>query len=187
MAAAGVAVAVLAVVFVARRSAASSSFKVDPASIAALRQMTSLCSLELHDDMMLRDSINGKWIVARERIKGRVSFNLENMRVEHAGDTLVLWLPEETIEVREDASPGGYEVLDAWDSRRKVLPRTLTSAEENELKRRWSGEIEERLRSRGYVARARRNAAATLRAVTSTWPAVADSSLTVCVRGDWEK
>ena len=58
------------------------------------------------DEVALKDSINGKWLFARCRLNGRVGFDLEKLEFREKGDTLVVVLPPETVEIRESVSPG---------------------------------------------------------------------------------
>ena len=75
------------------------------ARIDGIRQMVSLCTLEIEDDIALRDSIHGKWLLAKVRLSGQVRFDLEQLDCKMHGDTLVVRLPKETVVVREATSP----------------------------------------------------------------------------------
>ncbi len=139
------------------------------ARIDGIRQMVSLCTLEIEDDIALRDSIHGKWLLAKVRLSGQVRFDLEQLDCTMHGDTLVVRLPKETVVVREATSPGAYEIIDTWDNTLLGLGK-LTTAEENTLKRRMTARYREEIYRRGYVARARSTAVATLRQLTSALP-----------------
>ena len=139
------------------------------ARIDGIRQMVSLCTLEIEDDIALRDSIHGKWLLAKVRLSGQVRFDLEQLDCKMHGDTLVVRLPKETVVVREATSPGAYEIIDTWDNTLLGLGK-LTTAEENTLKRRMTARYREEIYRRGYVARARSTAVATLRQLTSALP-----------------
>lgn len=182
----GCALAVLVWVFVMRRNAATRPGTIGPARIEALRGLSELCALQLDEDMLMHDSINGKHIVARVRVVGTVGFDLSQMQAEVSGDTLRLLLPQEAVTVREEASGDAYEVLDAWDARRPLLPRTLTADEENTLKQRWGQAVTQRLQQQGTVARARANAVGTVRRVASAIPSPSGTPLVVEVGGQWE-
>lgn len=133
-------------------------FQIDEARINSIRNMVSLCTLEIDEEMAFKDSINGKWVVARERVRGRIKYDLEKLRIEHQGDTMLVYLPEETIEIRENESPDSYEILDYWDGKQTLFPRPLTTREENILKRRWASRIENNIRQQGYLKKARYDA-----------------------------
>lgn len=137
-------------------------YQTDEARIKSIHQMVSLCTLEIDEEMVFKDSINGKWVVARERIRGSIRYDLEKLRIDRQGDTLFVRLPEETIEIREDEAPDSYEILDYWDGDHTLFNRAMTAREENLLKRRWSSQIEKRIRERGYLGKARIEAMNTL-------------------------
>jgi len=149
------------------REEAPRDYSTREATIKQIESMVDLCTLDIHEEMAVKDSINGKWIVARQTIKGRVRFDLDSLHIEYRGDTTFVYLPPERVEELEDASPQAYEVFDSWDGSRTVFARTLTAAEENALKRRWQKRTVDRIYSRGYVRRARENAMASLRPLFS--------------------
>lgn len=136
----------------------TAKYKTEEARIKNISQMVELCTADIHEEWAVKDSINGKWIVARQTIEGRIRFDLDSLRIDHRGDTAIVYLPPERVDILEDASPGAYEVLDAWDGRNMVFTRTLTAAEENELKTRWQHRVRARIYHRGYVKDARANA-----------------------------
>lgn len=152
-------VAVGAVAWYGNRSGSTASVK--ETRMKEIREMVNLCTLEIMDEVALKDSINGKWLFARCRLNGRVGFDLEKLEFREKGDTLVVVLPPETVEIRESVSPGSYEVIDTWDDSLLGLGK-LTAAEENALRRRQAARYRRMVYSRGYVSRARANAVATL-------------------------
>lgn len=143
--------------------------KVGEARISDIRDMVKLCTFEIVDEVALKDSINGKWLFAKSRITGRVGFNLEQLEFRQRGDTLVVVLPPETVEVRESTVPGSYEVIDSWDESLFGLGK-MTAREENALRRRQARRYESLVYSRGYVRRARASAVATLSHLLSMMP-----------------
>lgn len=137
-------------------------YKTEHARIKNITQMVELCTADIHEEWAVKDSVNGKWIVARQTIEGRIRFDLDSLRIEKRGDTTVVYLPRERVDIMESASPGAYEVLDAWDGRNLIFERTLTAAEENILKSRWQRRARGRIYKRGYVRDARANAVKSL-------------------------
>lgn len=137
-------------------------FKTQSARIRSIRQMVDLCTADIHEEWAIKDSIHGKWIVVRQTIEGRIRFDLDSLRTETRGDTLLVYLPAERVDIFESASPEAYEVLDSWDGRNHIFERTLTATEENTLKERWNSKARMRVYERGYVKDARANAARSL-------------------------
>lgn len=137
-------------------------FKTQAARIKSIEQMVDLCTTDIHEEWAIKDSINGKWIVARQTIEGRIRFDLDSLQTESRGDTLLVYLPKEHVDIYENASPDAYEVFDSWDGRNLLFTRTLTAGEENVLKDRWRKRARARIYQRGYVRDARKNAVASL-------------------------
>lgn len=150
------------VIWICTHPSAEPHYKTDPAHVKAVKNMVELCTTDIHEEIPVKDSINGKWIVARQAVEGRIRFDVEKLRIESRGDTTIVYLPEERVDILENASPNAYEVLDTWDGRSTFFPRTLTAAEENALKTRWQSRIRKKIYARGYVVRARREAVTAL-------------------------
>lgn len=155
------AVAVVAVRFFAP-SDSMPEYKTRAARIKNVEQMVELCTADVHEEWAVKDSINGMWVVARQTIDGRVRFDLDSLRTEQRGDTTVVYLPAERVDILESTDPGAYEILDVWDGRNVLFKRTLTAAEENVLKTRWQKRARNRIYQRGYVREARSNAVKSL-------------------------
>lgn len=151
------------------RAAHAKEATVKEARISEIREMVRLCSLEIMDDVALKDSVNGKWLFARCRLEGRVSFDLEKLEFGSRGDTTVVILPPEIVDVRESTSSGSYEVLDTWDNTFLGLGN-LSAAEENTLRRRQARRYRSLIYSRGYVRRARATAVSTLEGLFRLFP-----------------
>lgn len=148
--------------WLSREETGDDGLKLQAARIKGVSDMLELCTLDIHEEMMIKDSIHGKWIVARQTIEGRVRFDLDSLRIEERGDTMVVYLPKERVDILENAGEGSYKVFDSWDGRRIIFPRTVSAAEENAIKRRWVNKARKRIYDRGYVRQAREDAAKTL-------------------------
>lgn len=132
-----------------------------PATIEDVKGMVKLCALEIHDDVPMRDSIDGKWIFAKGKLNGYVTFDLERMEYEVKGDTISVMLPPEKVEIYESTDKGAYRVYDAWDNT-MFGKGELTTREENILKERMKSRYVAAVYSKGYVRRARKSAVETL-------------------------
>lgn len=157
-----VALLVATIMLLFRDTDTPSSMQTRPARVKAIREMVELCTAEIHEEIPLKDSVNGKWIVARQTINGKISFNLDSLRIEDKGDSLIVFLPPERVEILEGAMPRDYEVLDSWNSRNPIFGSPLTASEENVLKSRWKRKAIGRIYSKGYVKKAREDAKNTL-------------------------
>lgn len=137
-------------------------FETRPAELKAIREMAQLATLDFHEEMTVKDQIDGKWLVARMTVEGSVKYDLDSIRFDQKGDTVVIILPKEKIDIYESTDKGAYEVLDTWDANRPILGRKLTAAEENAIKEHARARLEQTIRNRGYVKRAQDNARVTL-------------------------
>lgn len=142
---------------------------ISPTQITDIREMVKLCTMELEDEVAMKDSIHGKWIFSKARLQGNISFDLEKMKWEQRGDTIFVELPPEEVRVRESTAPNSYEVIDTWDDSLLGLGK-ITAAEENALKNRLTSHYRRDIYRKGYVARARRSALGTLRNLTRHLP-----------------
>lgn len=139
----------------------SSCTQMRKATIEDVRAMARLVSLEIYEDMPLRDSIGPRHIFARVRVRGSIGFDLDSIRADFSGDTVRVKLPQARVVLDEAAVPGSYEVIDTWNDR-LLASSYITPAEENLMKRRLKSRVIRRLHDDGTVEKARQDAAASL-------------------------
>ncbi|MDE5789909.1 MAG: DUF4230 domain-containing protein [Muribaculaceae bacterium] len=131
--------------------------KIEPARIIDVRPMVKLCSVEIYEDVPVKAKIGTRHLVARETLTGTISFDLEKIDQQWEGDTLVVTLPPEIVEIYESTDPGAYKVIDRWND--KILAGSnFTASEENKIKRQVVEAWRDSIYSRGYVKRAREEA-----------------------------
>lgn len=122
-----------------------------------IRPMVRLCSVEIYEDYPVKASIGTRHFFARETLRGSISFDLDSIARESRGDTLVVTLPREIVEIHESTEPDSYEVIDTWNDRFLGSDK-FTAAEENEIKRKAVANYRRRIYAKGYVKRARAEA-----------------------------
>lgn len=172
------AVALIVVCIIAFRSgnsapAESTKMTLTPARIRSVTQMARLTSLELDEETGLKDTINGKGIFAIVKLKGTISFDVENLRIDSVGiDSLRVFLPKEKIEYLESTDSASYRIVDVWNIKYPYITAKLSTAEENTLKKRLIKRKISQAYSKGYIKRARENAVATLNSIYSAMPGV---------------
>ena len=132
------------------------------ATLKSVKELADLATLDFHEEMAVKGAVAGKWIVSRMTVEGSVIYDMDSVRLQTVGDTLMLVMPKERFDFYESTAPASYEVIDTWDDSRPMFGRKLTTAEENAIKRKATEGLERRLRRRGYVERARDNARAVL-------------------------
>ncbi|MBD5370727.1 MAG: DUF4230 domain-containing protein [Bacteroides sp.] len=134
------------------------------ARITAIAPMLRLCSLEFTEDIPVKGNVGKRHLMGRATVRGSISFDLDSVASSMRGDTLVVTLPREIVEILESTDPGSYEVIDTWNDALFGSSR-FTTAEENAIKEKARADFRRRLYSRGTVRRARAEAAANLRSL----------------------
>ena len=134
-----------------------SNVRMQKAKVTDISPMLRLCAVEFIEDIPVKASKGPRHLFARETVRGSISFDLEKLRMEERGDTLVVALPPEIVEIYESTEPGSYEVIDTWNDR--FLGSTnFTTAEENEIKRKVEHNFRNTICRQGYVKQAREEA-----------------------------
>ena len=139
----------------------ASHVTVHKAAIKDITPMVRLCALDIYEDVPVRGQIGDKHIFARAVVNGSVTFDLEKMKTEERGDTLLVTLPPERVEVYESTEPGSYVVIDTW-SDSFFGSSTFTTAEENAVKEKARRDFRAKVYDKGYVRRARSEAVTNL-------------------------
>lgn len=147
--------------FLREREPEVTAFRASASEAAA---MARLCSIEIYNEATLTDTINSKMLFAVQKQKGRISFDVDSLEMRERGDTLVVRLPVERVELYEATDEDSWKVIDTKNVSPLgfILSDRLTLAEENALKRRFRRKSIAKLYSNGVVARARREAAENL-------------------------
>lgn len=139
----------------------ANTVKLHAAMIQDIKPMFRLCTLEVREDYPLNERIGSKHIFAKISLRGTIDFDISNLRTESRGDTLVVFMPQEIIDVKESTEPNSYQVIDTWND--NILgSNTLTTAEENRVKQRITHRFRKLMYEKGYVQRARQEARANL-------------------------
>ncbi|GEM_PF-1071704 len=130
-----------------------------PADIQEIRQAVKLSTLDITSEEIYRDTINGKGIVSKLKARIYIRFDIEHIPMFEQGDTLIVQLPPEVIEIYE-SSQDGYQVIDVWHLRfpDNWVNIPFSSSEENIIKERIKQKIRKQMYEKGYVQRARKNA-----------------------------
>lgn len=150
-----------AIYFIRRDTTESTNMSVSETRLSEIKEMIRLCTLEVRDDIAFKDSINGKWIFARNTVNGYIRFNLEDLTYETRNDSVFVILPREEIEIYESTADNAYEVIDTWDNSLLGLGK-MTAAEETAIKKRMAERYRLSFYDKGYVSRARQSAVNTL-------------------------
>ena len=160
--------------FLWRSSTESTNMAISETKLSEIKDMLKLCTMEVRDDVAIKDSINGKWIFAKATVNGYIRFDLEKLDYQVKNDSVVIILPPEEIEIYESRANNSYEVIDTWNASMLDL-RRMTAAEETAIKKRMARKYKASFYDKGYVKRARASAVETLSRLLS----IIDPKITV--------
>lgn len=135
--------------------------KISEGKISDIKPMVQLCALEVYEDVPVKGDVDSRHIFAKTTLNGFISFDLEKLATEESGDTLIVTLPPEIIEVQESTEDGTYRVIDTWNDD-FFGSSNITTAEENAIKARAQENFRKGLYTKGYVKRARSEAVTNL-------------------------
>lgn len=154
-----------------------SRVKVEKSKIRDISPMLQLCTVEIYDEIPVKGRAGKKHLVAKTVIYGSISFDLENVQIIETADTIDVTLPSEIIQIQESTEPGAYQVIDTWSDGFLDFG-TLTTRQENKIKKLVLEGYRKSLYDKGLVRKARkeaaRNLASLLRSATGKTVIVTD-------------
>ena len=113
------------------------------------------------------DTINDKVMFAIQKQKGSVSFDLEKLQVNADGDTVIITLAPEIVELYEATDKNSWEVIDTKAIGRMAMFRSdkFTIEEENAVKVKIKEKSTQLLYRNGTIERARAEGARNLQSL----------------------
>lgn len=157
-------VAVVCGIYIWKSSPEVSHVRMRRATVAELKSMAELCTLEIHEEVPVRASIGPRHLFASESVNCSVLFDLEKAGQTERGDTLIVELPAPRLSVTESTDAGSYRIIDTWNDN-FLGSSHFTTAEENALKARALKGIADMIVRKGYVARATEEAQANVKSM----------------------
>lgn len=145
----------------------ASRVNIEKAKITDISPMLRLCSVEIFDEVPVKGTIGKRHLVAKAVLNGSISFDLDGIETTERNDSLFVTLPREIVEVLESAEPGSYKVIDTW-SDSFFGSSNFTTTEENAIKAQARENYRRNIYEKGYVKRARSEAAANLTGLLSS-------------------
>lgn len=139
----------------------SDEVEIHEATVTDIKSMVRLCSMDIYQETPVKASIGHRHIFGRITLKGSVTFDIEQLTFDSAGDTLRVMLPPETIEILESTDRNAYTVIDTWDDRNNGRA-LFTTAEENKIKEQVKRNAIKNLYRKGFVRQARAEATGNL-------------------------
>lgn len=162
-----IAVAVIAIVATGLYFSFASPKKtidVSKGQISNIETMAQLCAIDIYSEVPVLDTINNKVMFAVQKQKGSVSFDLENMQMDTAGDTIKITLSPEIIDLYEATEENSWEVIDtkAIGTMSMFKSDKFTDEEENAIKANIKKNSKKLLYHNGTIERARAEGARNL-------------------------
>ncbi len=158
---------ILLIVSLNRKSSQQSGdLTIDGAMVKEVESMVRLCSMDIHEETPVKATIGNRHLFGRITLKGSITFDLERIVLKMSGDTLRVQLPPEKVEILESTDKDSYIVIDTWNDR-FMGSGSFTTAEENKIKEKVKQNAIKSIYRKGYVKRARAEAAENLTAMLS--------------------
>lgn len=148
-------------------SSPKKTIDVDKAKVSRIETMARLCTVDIHSEVPVLDTINDKVMFAIQKQKGSVSFDLEKLVVDADGDTVQITLPPEIVELYEATDKNSWEVIDTKAIGRMAMFRSdkFTIEEENAVKSKIKEKSTKLLYRNGTIERARAEGARNLQSL----------------------
>lgn len=158
---------ILLIVSLNRKSSQQSGdITIDGAMVKEVESMVRLCSMDIYEETPVKATIGNRHLFGRITLKGSITFDLERIVLKMSGDTLRVQLPPEKVEILESTDKDSYIVIDTWNDR-FMGSGSFTTAEENIIKEKVKQNAIKSIYRKGYVKRARAEAAENLTAMLS--------------------
>lgn len=133
------------------------SVTVDKGQISKVRTMVELCTIDFYNEVAIKDTISNWVLFGKQKQRGSISFDLENLKVDDTNDTIKIILPPEIIEIMEATDDNSWESIDSKDLRDFRWAKAPTelwnlvkkNALENSKRNLYKSGIVERARSEG--------------------------------------
>lgn len=130
------------------------TIEVSSGKINAIETMAELCTIELYNEIPVKDTVNNKVLFGIQKQRGKVSFDLEKIQVDSTGDTIRVILPPEIVEVNEATEDNSWQVIDS-KGLALFTSNKLTAEEENLIKSKIRRNSINALYKNGTIERAR--------------------------------
>lgn len=155
--------------YVALRQTDAEDIEVKKGRINDIETLARLCSTDIYAEIPVLDTINGKVLFAIQKQRGSVTFDMENLTVDESGDTVIIILPPEVVEIYESTEPDSWQVVDTKAIGPLAMLRSdrVNIREENQLKEKIRQKAIRRYYDNGTIARARVHAARTIESMLS--------------------
>lgn len=148
---------ILATVSLNRKTDKSGDLTLHDSTVKEVESMVRLCSMDIYEETPVKATIGSRHLFGRITLRGSVTFDIEHLAIDMTGDTIVVKLPPERVEILESTDKDSYIVIDTWNDH--ILGSgKFTTAEENKIKEKVKQNAIKNIYRKGYVKRARAEA-----------------------------
>ena len=77
--------------------------------------MVELCSIDFYNEVPIIDTVQNWVCFAKQKQRGSISFDIENLDIDANGDSVLIILPPEIIEIMEATDDKAWETVDSKD------------------------------------------------------------------------
>ncbi|MDE6338862.1 MAG: hypothetical protein K2K97_03625, partial [Muribaculaceae bacterium] len=88
------------------------NISVGAGKIADVKTMAQLCTIEIFNEVPVKDTINNKMLFGIQKQQGSISFDMEKMEINADGDTVKITLSPEIVEINEATADNSWQVID---------------------------------------------------------------------------
>ncbi len=133
------------------------SVTVSKGKINKVKTMVELCTIDFYNEVPVKDTIANWVLFGKQKQRGSISFDLENLQINTDGDTVKIVLPPELIEIMEATDDNSWESIDSKDLRKfrtaeapiELWNMAKRNALENSTKMLYKNGTVERARAEG--------------------------------------
>ena len=137
--------------------ASKDSVIVGKGKINKVDTMVELCSIDFYNEVPIIDTVQNWECFAKQKQRGSISFDIENLEIDSKGDSVYIILPPEIIEIMDSTDDKAWETVDSKDLRwlrtSKAPIEVWTTVKKNALnkskKNLYQAGIVERARAEG--------------------------------------
>lgn len=97
--------------------ASKDSVIVGKGKINKVDTMVELCSIDFYNEVPIIDTVQNWECFAKQKQRGSISFDIENLEIDSKGDSVYIILPPEIIEIMESTDDKAWETVDSKDLR----------------------------------------------------------------------
>lgn len=137
------------------------SIDVSKGKINKVETMVELCSIDFYNEIPIKDTIANWEFFAKQKQRGSILFDIENLNLSNEGDTLKIVLPPEIVEIMESTDDDSWVSYDSKDLRTGRWAKASTELW-SQVKKNALEHSKARLYEDGTIERARAEGALNL-------------------------